>query len=110
MIAVTFMTGRTLTLTARQPDGTLRGSADQSMSEDATEHYVVEPDTAIEAGDIVSVRDSVWGPILFGEYKPEFNTADIEAELVDFATEAGKQFTVEVEEEPEDTGPRIVNI
>lgn len=110
VIALAFTTGRTLTLTAREPDGTLRGTAAQAMSEDEAEHYVVDTDVDLETGDIVKIRDSVWGPVMSGEYKPEFNTAEIEAELQSLATEAGKQFTEETVEPEPDTRPRIVNI
>ena len=110
VIAVSFPTLRTLTLTAREPDGTLRGTASQVMSEEETEHYVVDTDVDLEEGDIVKISDSVWGPVMFGEYKSEFNTTDIELELQALATQAGKQFTEEIAEPATDTKPRILNI
>jgi len=110
VIDFAFTTGRTLTLTARQKGGALRGTAAQAMSEAETEYYVVDTDADLEAGDIVKISDSVWGPVMTGEYKPEFDTANLETEIQTLATEAGKQFTEEIIKEPESAKPRIINI
>lgn len=110
-IAVAFQTGRTLTFTARQKDGTLRGTAAQSLTETETNFYTATPDTDLEAGDTVIIFDSVWGPVMFGEYLPEVVSSEINDSLAVLTTEAGKQFTEYDETAPtEPTGPRIVGL
>jgi len=79
-VTYNFTTGRTLTFTARQPDGTLRGSANQAMTEVQTGYYIGTPSTALVAGDKVAISDSVLGVIAQGEYRPTVQlTSDYDA-------------------------------
>jgi hypothetical protein len=115
VIATSFTTGRTLTLTARQPDGTLRGTASQEMSEDETEHYVVDTDVDLEDGDIVKISDSVWGPVMTGEYTVESTevqeqVAVIQAQIDDMRTVQAIVKNVQEEVVEPDKKPKIVNL
>lgn len=111
-VAISFHTGRTLTFTARQKDGTLRGTAGQSLSEEgSTGHYSGTPDVDLEAGDIVTIFDSVWGPVMFAEYLPEVVSGQLNESIELLAIEAGKQQTDYDETRPPDpVGPRFVGL
>ncbi len=73
-----FKTGETLTFTALQPDGSARGSAGQSMTEQAaTGYYRGTPSTALVAGDVVVIDDGT-RKVGFGEYRTEVDAVLIE--------------------------------
>lgn len=70
--------GETLTFTALQPDGSARGAADQSMTEQAaTGYYRGTPSTALVAGDVVVIDDGTL-KVGFGEYRTEVDCVLIE--------------------------------
>jgi hypothetical protein len=74
-IKFSYITGKTLTYTVRQPDGTLRGLADIPLSETppSSGYYtnsIARPDLVV--GDMVIIKDSKDGnPVGAGEWKPE---------------------------------------
>jgi len=74
-IKFVYLTGRKVTYTVRQPDGTLRGLADISLTEipPSSGYYtnnIARPD--LVAGDMIIIKDSEAGcNVAQGEWKPE---------------------------------------
>ena len=76
------ITGHTLRFTARQPDGTLRGSANQTLPEvSTTGYYTQTPDVALQAGDMVSVEDQTASAFYQGEYRTDVTDPIMEAKV-----------------------------
>ncbi len=72
------LTGQTLTFTAFQPDGTLRGTADQSLPEvGVSGYYTATPDTALVAGDIISVYHDEHEQYYQQEFMPEVSATGV---------------------------------
>lgn len=69
-IKVVYITGRTITYGAYQPDGTVRTAAGTALTETAGTGYYKANDAAILAGDTVIVKEST-SIIGSAEYQPD---------------------------------------
>lgn len=105
-----FVAERTLTFTAFAKDGSLRGSAGQSLPEQETNFYAANPEEDLQAGDTVIVFDSEWGAVSFGIEKPDVNTAEINEQIAELIVQQQKQMTVYDERPPEPVIPRVIGL
>jgi hypothetical protein len=94
------ITGHTLRFTARQPDGTLRGTANQAVPEvGTTGYYTATPSTALVAGDMVILEDQTAATFYQGEYKTAVVSTEIEAKVDTLISNAGKVLNITEQKE-----------
>ena len=79
-IKMGYVSGKTLTYGAYQPDGTVRTAAGTALPEIGATGYYVASDANLAAGDVVIVKE---GTVVrgAGEYKPEVSASEISADL-----------------------------
>ena len=72
-----FLTGKTLTYGAYEPDGSVRTAAATALPEIGATGYYTATNGSIVAGDIVIVKEGTL-TVGWGEYRPEVNCVLIE--------------------------------